>query len=66
MTLQRDASGRLQIESNLMGESLMDKQLLASTDAGPDLSSDARSECRQDRRAEHHRSGPGRAAAHSG
>src|SRR5512144_1260758 len=44
MTIQRDASGRLQIESNLMGESLMDKQLLASTDAGsiyrlmPDLS----------------------------
>jgi molybdenum storage protein len=35
MTLQRDASGRLHIESNLMGESLMDKQLLASTDAGP-------------------------------
>ena len=29
MTLQRDASGRLHIESNLMGESLMDKQLLA-------------------------------------
>ena len=34
MTLQRDASGRLHIESNLMGESLMDKQLLASTDVG--------------------------------
>src|SRR5574342_1151004 len=32
MTIQRDASGRLHIESSLMGESLMDKQLLASTD----------------------------------
>src|SRR5512139_3836296 len=35
MSIQRDASGRLQIESNLMGESLMDKALLASTDTGP-------------------------------
>jgi molybdenum storage protein len=35
MTIQRDASGRLQIESPLMGESLMDKSLLASTDANP-------------------------------
>jgi molybdenum storage protein len=35
MTLKRDDSGRLHIESNLMGESLMDKDLLAQTDAGP-------------------------------
>lgn len=35
MTLQRDDSGRLHIESNLMGESLMDKELLARTDTGP-------------------------------
>ena len=35
MTLQRDDSGRLHIESNLMGESLMDKSLLAQTDTGP-------------------------------
>jgi molybdenum storage protein len=35
MTIQRDASGRLQIESPLMGESLMDKALLASTDTTP-------------------------------
>ena len=35
MTLQRDDSGRLHIESNLMGESLMDKSLLARTDTGP-------------------------------
>jgi molybdenum storage protein len=35
MTIQRDSSGRLQIESSLMGESLMDKSLLASTDANP-------------------------------
>lgn len=34
MSLQRDASGRLHIESSLMGESLMDKALLARTDAG--------------------------------
>src|SRR5512137_2090709 len=34
MTLQRDASGRLHIQSPLMGESLMDKQLLAGTDTG--------------------------------
>ncbi len=32
MTLQRDESGRLHIESTLMGESLMDKALLADTD----------------------------------
>ncbi len=32
MTLKRDESGRLHIESRLMGESLMDKALLASTD----------------------------------
>ncbi len=32
MTLQRDESGRLHIQSPLMGESLMDKALLASTD----------------------------------
>jgi len=35
MTLQRDESGRLHIESSLMGESLMDKSILASTDTGP-------------------------------
>jgi molybdenum storage protein len=35
MSLQRDESGRLQIESNLMGESLMDRSLLAETDTGP-------------------------------
>jgi len=35
MTHQRDASGRLHIESSLMGESLMDKSLLASTDSAP-------------------------------
>ncbi|HBY96421.1 MAG: hypothetical protein M5U01_13105 [Ardenticatenaceae bacterium] len=35
MTLQRDPSGRLHITSPLMGESLMDKALLASTDSGP-------------------------------
>ncbi|MBN1261871.1 MAG: uridine kinase [Anaerolineae bacterium] len=34
MTLKRDASGRLHIESPLMGESLMRKSLLAETDAG--------------------------------
>jgi molybdenum storage protein len=35
MTLKRDASGRLHIDSPLMGESLMDKGLLASTDVQP-------------------------------
>lgn len=35
MTLERDESGRLHIVSPLMGESLMDKSLLASTDTGP-------------------------------
>ena len=35
MTIQRDPSGRLNIESPLMGESLMDKSLLARTDTGP-------------------------------
>jgi molybdenum storage protein len=34
MTLERDESGRLHIVSPLMGESLMDKSLLASTDTG--------------------------------
>ena len=34
MTIKRDPSGRLQIDSPLMGESLMDKSLLASTDIG--------------------------------
>lgn len=34
MTIQRDASGRLQIDSPFMGESMMDKALLASTDKG--------------------------------
>ncbi len=32
MSLKRDESGRLHIESRLMGESLMDKSLLASTE----------------------------------
>jgi molybdenum storage protein len=35
MSLKRDESGRLHIESPLMGESLMDKQLLADTDTAP-------------------------------
>ena len=35
MSIKRDASGRLQIESALMGESLMDKALLASTENQP-------------------------------
>jgi molybdenum storage protein len=35
MGLRRDESGRLHIESSLMGESLMDKSLLADTDVGP-------------------------------
>jgi molybdenum storage protein len=35
MSLRRDESGRLHIESSLMGESLMDKALLAGTDMGP-------------------------------
>lgn len=35
MSLERDESGRLHIVSPLMGESLMDKSLLASTDTGP-------------------------------
>ncbi len=35
MTLQRDESGRLHITSPLMGESLMDKSLLAGTDTAP-------------------------------
>src|SRR5512142_1268059 len=35
MALKREASGRLHIESVLMGESLMDKSLLASTDSVP-------------------------------
>jgi len=35
MSLQRDDSGRLQVESSLMGESLMDKSLLANTDTRP-------------------------------
>lgn len=34
MAIHRDSSGRLQIESSLMGESMMDKSLLASTDTG--------------------------------
>jgi molybdenum storage protein len=34
MTIKRDKSGRLQIDSPLMGESLMDKSLLANTDTG--------------------------------
>lgn len=33
MPLERDKSGRLHIESSLMGESLMDKTVLADTDA---------------------------------
>lgn len=33
MSLKRDETGRLNIESRLMGESLMDKALLASTDS---------------------------------
>ena len=33
MSLKRDKNGRLHIESRLMGESLMDKALLASTDS---------------------------------
>ncbi len=35
MTLERDQSGRLHITSPLMGESLMDKSLLTSTEARP-------------------------------
>src|SRR5512143_3383132 len=35
MSIQRDASGRLQIDSPFMGESMMDKSLLASTDTEP-------------------------------
>ena len=35
MSIKRDASGRLHIESALMGESLMDKALLASTENQP-------------------------------
>ena len=35
MAIQRDVSGRLQIESPFMGESMMDKSLLASTDTEP-------------------------------
>jgi molybdenum storage protein len=35
MPLKRDKSGRLHIESSLMGESLMDKTLLADTDTHP-------------------------------
>ncbi len=35
MTIKHDPSGRLQIDSPLMGESMMDKSLLASTDTGP-------------------------------
>jgi molybdenum storage protein len=35
MSLRRDDSGRLHIESTLMGESLMDKLLLVSTDTHP-------------------------------
>jgi molybdenum storage protein len=35
MSIHRDTSGRLQIDSPLMGESLMDKSLLASTDTNP-------------------------------
>lgn len=34
MTIKRDPNGRLQIESPFMGESMMDKSLLASTDTG--------------------------------
>lgn len=35
MTIRRDPSGRLNIESPFMGESMMDKSLLASTDTDP-------------------------------
>ena len=35
MTLQYDETGRLHIQSPLMGESLMDKELLASTSQTP-------------------------------
>jgi molybdenum storage protein len=35
MALERDKSGRLHIESSLMGESLMDKAVLADTDTHP-------------------------------
>jgi molybdenum storage protein len=35
MSIRRDDSGRLQVESSLMGESLMDKSLLADTDTRP-------------------------------
>ncbi|MFA6612958.1 MAG: hypothetical protein WCS64_05215 [Dehalococcoidales bacterium] len=35
MGLKRDKSGKLHIESPLMGESLMDKELLAKTGTGP-------------------------------
>src|SRR6266496_4496402 len=35
MTILRDRSGRLNIESPFMGESMMDKSLLASTDTNP-------------------------------
>jgi hypothetical protein len=35
MAIKRDPSGRLQIDSPFMGESMMDKSLLASTDTGP-------------------------------
>jgi molybdenum storage protein len=35
MTLKRDASGRLHIETPLMAESLMDRTLQASTETGP-------------------------------
>ncbi len=35
MSIRRDPSGRLNIESPFMGESMMDKSLLASTDGGP-------------------------------
>ena len=34
MSIKRDSSGRLEIDSPLMGESLMDKSLLTSTDSG--------------------------------
>jgi hypothetical protein len=35
MTIQRDTSGRLQIDSPFRGESMMDKALLAGTDVEP-------------------------------
>jgi molybdenum storage protein len=35
MAIQRDPSGKLHIESPFMGESMMDKSLLANTDTGP-------------------------------